>query len=339
MAATAIRVKPPEPCGELVKEIALIKAMQTRGKRAGFTAQKILSYFSRPERTINVARLYEIRDRTRGADIPAASDEELHRFLTRFTLEGAFQDKAKAPRRYTPVPAYLGVHQGRVCLLSRFSDEDDRRFTLRQQLLSEQHRLATVLAGQWSRFQVDQRLGRHMANYADLAAMDHSSLNVFALDDEFRVLRRFVGTESGGFGEIGEAQWDNFGRNHLVLIELYPEMREYRAALASTSPHTKLAEEEALQATTVLRDRDGQAYVAPEVPALIQAHLDEDTGGDPEGSRKRAYDVAALLNMTGALLWSILNALPKADQTSAAALSLWGRLWPLLRVVLQKMDW
>ena len=48
------------------QEIALIKAMQARGKRAGFTSQKILTYFSRPERTINVARLYEIRDRTRG---------------------------------------------------------------------------------------------------------------------------------------------------------------------------------------------------------------------------------------------------------------------------------
>ena len=45
-------------------EIALIKAMLARGKGAGFTAQKILSYFSRPERTINVARLYEIRDGT-----------------------------------------------------------------------------------------------------------------------------------------------------------------------------------------------------------------------------------------------------------------------------------
>jgi hypothetical protein len=169
------------------KEIALIKAMQARGKRAGFTAQKILSYFSRPERTINVARLYEVGDGSRGAEIPAASDEDLHRFLARFTLEGSLKGEVEAPRRYTPVPAYLGVHQGRVCLLPRFVDEDDERLTLRQRLVSEQHRLASLLADQWWRFQVDQRLGRHIANYADLTSMDHSLLNIFTLDDEFRV--------------------------------------------------------------------------------------------------------------------------------------------------------
>lgn len=325
--------------GLINREIALIKAMQAHGKRAGFTAQKILSYFSRPERTINVARLYEIRDGTRGAEIPAASDEELHRFLTRFTLESSPKSEVEAPRRYTPVPAYLGVYQGRVCLLPRFIDEDDDRLTLRQRLVSEQHRLAALLANQWSRFQVDQRLGQHMVNYADLTSMEHSSLNIFTLDDEFRVLRRSVGTESGGFGEIGETQWNNFCRNHLVLTELYPEMREYRAALAATSPDAKLAEEEAKKATAVLRDRDGQAYVAPEVPDLIQAHLDEDTAGDQEAGRKRAYDVAALLNMTGALLFSVIALLPKFDATTAAAISLWNRFWPPLRAILEKMGW
>jgi hypothetical protein len=56
-----------------------------------------------------------------------------------------------------------------------------------------------------------------MAHYAELTLIDHSSLNIFALDDdEFRVVRRSVGTESGGFGEIGETQWENFSRNHLV---------------------------------------------------------------------------------------------------------------------------
>jgi hypothetical protein len=89
------------------KEIALIKAMQARGKRAGFTAQKILSYFSRPERTINVARLYEIRDGTRGLEIKSASEEELHRFLTRFTIEGRVRSDMEAPRRYTRYPHIL----------------------------------------------------------------------------------------------------------------------------------------------------------------------------------------------------------------------------------------
>jgi hypothetical protein len=321
------------------REIALIKSMQARGKRAGFTAQKILSYFSRPERTINVARLYEIRDGTRGTEIPAASDEELHRFLTHFALESWPNDEIEAPRRYTPVPAYLGVYQGRVCLVSRSIDGDDERLILRERLVSEQHRLAVLLSNQWARFQVDQRLGQHMTHYADLTSMKHSLLNVFALDDEFRVLRCSVGSESGGFGEIGETQWENFCRNHLVLTELYPEMREYRAALAAARAGSELAEEEARQATAVLNDSIGRAYVSTEVTDLIQGRLDEQTGNDPDASRKRAYDVAAFLNMTGALLWSLLTLLPRADKASAAGLSLWARFWPLLRAILEKMGW
>lgn len=56
----------------------------------------------------------------------------------------------------------------------------------------------------------------------------------------------------------------------MVLADLYPEMREYRAALLTTSPSAELAEEEAHQARAVLRDPDGQRYVSPDVPELIQ---------------------------------------------------------------------
>jgi hypothetical protein len=63
----------------------------------------------------------------------------------------------------------------------------------------------------------------------------------------------------------------------LVLTELYPEMREYRAALAAAGVDAELAEEEARQATAVLGDPDGRAYVSPEVPDLIQGRLNERT--------------------------------------------------------------
>ena len=89
----------------------------------------------------------------------------------------------------------------------------------------------------------------------------------------------------------------------------------------------------------MLRDTDGQMYVSPEVPDYIQEHLDEDTGDDFEAGRKRTYDVAALLNMTGALLLSIFGLVERADKSTASGLSLWNRLWPLLRLVLEKMDW
>jgi hypothetical protein len=321
------------------KEIALIKAMQRLGKPSGFTAQKMLTYFSRPERTINVARLYEIRDGTRGAHVKAASEDELHQFLLRFDLEQRPREDREPLLRYRPVPAYLGVREGRVSLLRRAVRDDDERITLRQRLVSEQRRLATALAQDWSRFQVDQRLRTHIESYAAIASQSDSALNIFSLDSEFRVVRRSIGAETGGLGEIGEAQWDTFSRNHAVLTDLYPEMREYRAALAATSSTAELAEDEARQATGILRDADGQHYVSPEVPDLIQKHLDEHIGDDPEASRKRAYDVAALLNTAGALTFSIINLLPMAAKAVDAAHSLQKRLWPLLRTILEKMDW
>ena len=320
------------------KEIALIKAMQRLGKWSGFTAQRILTYFSRPERTINVARLYEVRDGTRGAHVQAASEDELHQFLLRFEVEQQPKER-ELSLRYRPVPAYLGVQEGRVCLLPRAVRDDDERVTLRQRLVSEQRRLANSLAQDWSRFQVDQRLRMHIESYVIIASQPDSGLNIFSLDSEFRVVLRSIGAETGGLGEIGEAQWDIFSRNHAVLTDLYPEMREYRAALAATSSTAELAEDEARRATEMLRDGDSQRYVSPEVPDLIQKHLDEDIDDDPEASRKRTYDVAALLNTTAALLSSLFNLLPKAAKATAAAISLWERLWPLLRAILQKMNW
>ena len=60
------------------KEVALVKAMINRG---GFIDQTIQSYFSRPTRTINHARIKDIRDETKHATVRPASDKELDQFL------------------------------------------------------------------------------------------------------------------------------------------------------------------------------------------------------------------------------------------------------------------
>jgi hypothetical protein len=217
--------------------------------------------------------------------------------------------------------------------------DDDERVTLRQRLVSEQRRLANSLSQDWSRFQVDQRLRTHIESYATIANQPDPALNIFSLDSEFRVVVRSIGAETGGLGEVGEAQWDTFSRNHAVLTDLYPEMREYRAALAATSLTAELAEDEARRATEMLQDGDSQRYVSPEVPDLIQKHLDENVADDPEASRKRTYDVAALLNTVAALAFSIINVLPVAAKAMDAAHSLQKRLWPLLRIILERMGW
>ncbi len=64
-----------------VREIALVKALVRRGK---LIDQEIQAYFTRPGRTVNHARILEIRTARRHADVAAASDRELDTFLDRW---------------------------------------------------------------------------------------------------------------------------------------------------------------------------------------------------------------------------------------------------------------
>lgn len=58
-------------------EVSIIKAMQGNG----YSQQDILSYFTRPGRSINIARLYEIKDGESFSQISPASDEKLKEFV------------------------------------------------------------------------------------------------------------------------------------------------------------------------------------------------------------------------------------------------------------------
>ena len=62
-------------------EVALVKAMLSEGGRMG---QEILAYFSRPGRSINPARINEVKRGRKFDAIPAASPEELRTFLSRW---------------------------------------------------------------------------------------------------------------------------------------------------------------------------------------------------------------------------------------------------------------
>ncbi|ABD56143.1 DUF3644 domain-containing protein [Jannaschia sp. CCS1] len=59
-------------------EVAIVKAMIARG---GLQDQDIQSYFTRPSRTINHARIKEIRDETKHKAVKPADDETLDAFL------------------------------------------------------------------------------------------------------------------------------------------------------------------------------------------------------------------------------------------------------------------
>lgn len=59
-------------------EIALVKAMLRQNR---YTDQDILAHFTRPTRSINPARILEIRREERHRTVPAASDDDLKQFL------------------------------------------------------------------------------------------------------------------------------------------------------------------------------------------------------------------------------------------------------------------
>lgn len=69
---------PKRPGNTLTKwEVALVKAMLARK----YVPQDIQAYFSRPTRSINHARISEIRDETKHKNIKAASESDLDTFL------------------------------------------------------------------------------------------------------------------------------------------------------------------------------------------------------------------------------------------------------------------
>lgn len=67
-------------------EVALIKAMIARG---GYRDQDILAYFTRPSRTINHARIADIRHGRKHRNINRASDESLDEYLSIWPLSMA----------------------------------------------------------------------------------------------------------------------------------------------------------------------------------------------------------------------------------------------------------
>lgn len=76
-------------------EVSLVKAMLLRGD---FRDQKIQAYFTRPDRTINHARIGEIRKQQKHKNIKAATAEQLHSYLVNFPNANSSDPKAKESR-------------------------------------------------------------------------------------------------------------------------------------------------------------------------------------------------------------------------------------------------
>ena len=120
------------------------------------------------------------------------------------------------------------------------------------------------------KFQVEQRLEEHLKEYGRLAETDHRSLNIFSLDTEFNTVNKALGSDTGGLGQKGEIEWERFTQNHLVLCNLYPEMRDYRSALPSIRSDVVLPEKYAYEIAQELLTEGASEFIEPEVPTLIQ---------------------------------------------------------------------
>ena len=64
-------------------EVALIKAMHARDKEYD---QDVLSYFTRPSRSVNHREIGEVRNGELHPDVPAASEEELDEFFSHWPV-------------------------------------------------------------------------------------------------------------------------------------------------------------------------------------------------------------------------------------------------------------
>jgi hypothetical protein len=276
-----------------------------------------------------------------GADIPPASETDLYDFISRFEKIPTADDQVRSGFPRLPTPAYIGVLEQRIRLLSRniVILEDEVDHIARERLLQEQCRIACKLAESWQRFQVDQRLKDDLVTYANLADRDHRSVNIFSLDTELNNANKALGPDRDGLGQSGEVLWDRFTQNHVILCNLYPEMREYLEALASTRPDTTLPEAYASKIAEELLSDKASEFVDPAVPSLIQQRLDEDTGDDLEAKRKRTYDITALVTRTSALLYTTTHCISRAAASAQDAHTLWNRVWVPLREFLRQQGY
>jgi hypothetical protein len=116
-------------------------------------------------------------------------------------------------------------------------------------------------------------------------------------------------------------------------------MRGYREALAELSPEAKLPEDIAGNAIEVLEDENTLDVVSSTVPERVRKSYAQAFDNDPKASRKRTYDVSALMASIGLVLWQLVESLPKLSQAGKAATGLWDEYWPILKRLLIYVGW
>lgn len=94
-------------------EAALIKAMLADET---MTKDQILAYFSRPDRTVNPHRIYEIRDGKAFGDLPPATPRQVNVYIAKFRIPGARQ------RFFEDTPLHPAILQSLIRLKDGSTD-------------------------------------------------------------------------------------------------------------------------------------------------------------------------------------------------------------------------
>lgn len=312
-------------------EIALIKAMQQLGRARGFHNQEILSYFSRPGRSINPARLVEIAGGERGANIEPASAPILADFLARFSVHetnGRHRNTEVLPDIPSPSPiGIVGNELGFV--LPGDSDIADIN-QLRQELIHSCRSQCEWFVSNIRYLQIDQSLLVNFSEVSLYLSAEPCDLNSSGLFASVRVARRMARLNKDGLSDQAAYRWDQLERDVVVLLDTYPLFKRYREVAAQLDAVPSPSALRLQGMLDVLRSDDGTAFIRDEVPRIVEqiSKIDE---SERNIAVERNLALSGILTQVLRYAQIVAKIIPLVDQNASAVRNFVRIYWPMIR--------
>jgi len=321
------------------KEIALIKAMQKLGKNHGFHNQEILSYFSRPGRSVNPARIREIQDGARGQPIEPASEAALAEFIE--TFHHTWYNE-KADERVSlpdlPVPSRIGIQGGKISFLPPGDASEIDTNSLRSALYEAIHDNCSWFHKNIRNLQIDQSISQGVTSIQDILTADPSELNCVSLLNTLRVLRSKLRENYDGLSTEAAARWSNLEENIVVLLESYPSYATYREAASKLKRQLQIDQSDMNLLVTVLRSDDGNKVVSPEIPLALE-QLSECYNETDKEKNERDFAISAISVKVLKNITVLQKLVATLDNTQRSLQNLATVYWPVVRQILEKTGW
>lgn len=320
-------------------EIALVKAMQKLGKRNGFNNQEILSYFSRPGRSINPARIREIETGQRGDSIEPASETELGDFLASFqhpAANGAPPEPTPVPD--LPAPDRVGIKDKKIGFIPPGSESDEEVKAERAALIETIDSHCEWFQRNIRTLQIDQSLHENFGEIRDLIAKPTEHLNCVFVFSSLKITRSILNSNAEGLSDQALARWRAIEENASVLLESYPVFSRYRQKAAALKEIPKVDQQDIDQILTVLRSDDAEDVVDQSIPSAID-RLSSIQTDDIETRKQQSLGIQALMIKIKFYLPALSRIIPKIDQNQTSLYNLYRVYSPIVQNVLDKITW